>query len=238
MKKKIEDALKTEFKELGLGDKTIGRLAEYIIAKGTVTNEEDIATAVKGDDVKLIAKSIQGEIDGIQKAKKKAEDDLADYKAKHPEGDGSGDKGGDKGEGEGEGKQQPDFAKAVAEAVAAAVNPLKEAFETYKSEHSAREAKETAKTTFFGNKWTTKFKEEADDAWDRASELNDAKGGGMTAEELSTKATEYFKKLVQRKGADIDKPFEAEEGKDGKYDFSSVSKHLEETGKLTPEGKN
>ena len=85
MKKKIEDALRTEFKELGLGDKTIGRLADYIVAKGAVTKEEDIATAVKGDDVKLIAKSIQGEIDGIQKAKQKAESDLADYKAKHPE---------------------------------------------------------------------------------------------------------------------------------------------------------
>ena len=83
MKKKIEDALKTEFRELGLGDKTISRLADFV--KGFVEKEEDIATAVKRDDVALIAKSIQGEIDGIKKAKDAAEAALADYKAKHPE---------------------------------------------------------------------------------------------------------------------------------------------------------
>ena len=70
MKKKIEDALRTEYAGLGLSDKTIGRLADFLM--GSVEKEEDIATAVKRDDVKLIAKSIQGEIDGIQKAKQKA----------------------------------------------------------------------------------------------------------------------------------------------------------------------
>ena len=81
----IKSALKTEYKGLGLSDKTIDRLASYV--KGLVENEDDIATAVKRDDVKLIATSIQGEIDGIRKAKQAAEDALKEYKEKHPEGD-------------------------------------------------------------------------------------------------------------------------------------------------------
>ena len=83
MKKKIIEALKTEFKELGLSDKTIDRLASYV--EGLVEKEEDIATAVKRDDVKLIATSIQGEIDGLRKAKKSAEDALEEYKKSHPD---------------------------------------------------------------------------------------------------------------------------------------------------------
>ena len=241
MKKKIEDALKTEFKELGFGDKTIGRLADYIVSKGTVTNEEEIATAVKGDDVRLIAKSIQGEIDGIQKAKKKAEDDLADYKAKHPD---KADKGGegDPGEPGDEDDDQPLTAKTIAklikESTEAAVKTVKDEFDAYKAQNSAKEAKAKAKETFFANKWTTKFKDEAEDAWDRAFELNEAKGGKMTADELSGSATEYFNKLVKRKGVDTTKPFEAGKEKEGDFDFSSTVKHLEAAGKLQPEQSN
>ena len=83
MKDKIISSLKTEYKGLGLSEKTIDRLADYV--KGLVEKEEDIATAVKRDDVKLIATSIQGEIDGIRKAKQAAEDALTEYKKAHPD---------------------------------------------------------------------------------------------------------------------------------------------------------
>lgn len=236
MKKKIEEALKTEFKELGFGDKTIGRLADYIVSKGTVTNEDEIATAVKGDDVKLIAKSIQGEIDGIQKAKKKAEDDLADYKAKHPDEPGKGGKGDDDDPDGDDGKiSLKDLPKLIKDATEAAVKTVKDEFDAYKAQNAAKEAKAHAKETFYGNKWTTKFKEEADDAWERAFELNEAKGGSMTSEELSAKATEYFNKAVQRKGTDATKPFEATEQQDGNFDFSAQAKHLRDKGMLPPE---
>lgn len=89
MKKKIFDALKTEYATLGLSDKSLDRIASYL--EGSVEKEEDIVTAVKRDDVKLLATSIQGEIDGIKRAKEAAETALADYKAKHPEqGGGAG----------------------------------------------------------------------------------------------------------------------------------------------------
>lgn len=225
MKKKIEDALRTEYAGLGLSDKTIGRLAEYV--QGKVEKEEDIATAVKGDDVKLIAKSIQGEIDGLQKAKKKAEDDYADYKAKHPEkkeGEGEGGEGGKGGE------QQPDIAKIVADAVAAAVKPVQDALDAYKTLNAAKEAVATAKDAFYANKWTTKYKDEADDAWEIATKLNDAKGGKMTHDELVTEVTALFNKAVQRKGVDATKPFEAEGNKPDKFDFSDQAKYLESEG--------
>lgn len=83
MKKKIFDALKTEYASLGLGDNTLMRIAA--ILEGSVTKEEDIVTAVKGDTAKLLATSIQGETDGLKRAKESAEKALADYKAKHPE---------------------------------------------------------------------------------------------------------------------------------------------------------
>ena len=98
---KIKSALKTEYIGLGLSDKTIDRLASYV--KGLVDKEEDIATAVKRDDVKLIATSIQGEIDGIRKAKQTAEEALEAYKKAHPDKTGSG-----SGEGEGEGNKGDD----------------------------------------------------------------------------------------------------------------------------------
>lgn len=229
MKKKIEDALRTEYASLGLSDKTIGRLADYV--QGKVEKEEDIATAVKGDDVKLIAKSIQGEIDGLKRAKETAENALADYKAKHPEKDPDPDPDPDPNQ------QKPDIAKIVADAVAAAVKPVQDAFETFKSQTTAKEAKTMAKTKFYENKWTTKFKEEADDAWERADELNAAKGDSMTQEELTTKATEYFNKLVQRKGADATKPFEDDGGGSGNFDFSKQAKYLEGEGLIPKEEK-
>ena len=87
MKKRIFEALKTEYASLGLSDNTLNRIAA--ILEGSVEKEEDIATAVKGDTAKLLATSIQGEIDGLKRAKETAENALADYKAKHPEGQGS-----------------------------------------------------------------------------------------------------------------------------------------------------
>ncbi len=83
MKKKIFDALKTEYASLGLSDNTLMRIASVL--EGSVTKEEDIVTAVKGDIAKLLATSIQGETDGLKRAKESAEKALADYKAKHSE---------------------------------------------------------------------------------------------------------------------------------------------------------
>lgn len=224
MKQKIIEALRTEYASLGLSDKTIGRLADYV--QGQVEKEEDIATAVKSDAVKLIAKSIQGEIDGIQKAKKKAEDDLADYKAKHPEKDPDPDPDPD---------PKPDFAKAIADAVAAAVAPLTAKIESLENVNSTKAALDGARTKFFEGDYAKKYKDEANDAWERAVEVNELTGNKMTAEELAEKATGYFNKAVSKKGVDTSKPFKADPpaGEDeGTLDWSAEKKRLQDEGKL------
>ena len=233
MKKNIEDALKTELKELGLGEKTIGRLADYIVAKGTVTKEEEIAAAVKGDDVKLIAKSIQGEIDGIKKAKETAEAALADYKAKHPEKSDPDPKKDD---------PDPDADKTLIEriqaAVTAAVTPLNEKIAALENINSTKAALTGARESFFGGDYAKKYKDEANDAWDRAVEINELTGNKMTAEELAAKATGYFNKAVSRKGVDTTKPFVADksaEDEEGTTDWSAEKKRLQDSGRLPKE---
>lgn len=229
MKKKIEEALSAEYKGLGLSEKTIGRLADYLL--GSVEKEEDIATAVKGDAVKLLATSIQGEIAGLQRAKETAESALADYKAKHPEkNDPNPNPDPD---------PDPDADKTLIEriqaAVTAAVAPLNEKIAALENLNSTKAALTGARESFFGGDYAKKYKEEADDAWERAVELNEATGNKMTAEQLAEKATGYFNKAVSRKGVDTSKPFKADPatGEDeGTLDWSAEKKRLQDAGRL------
>lgn len=82
MKQKIVNALKTEYPNLGLGDKAFDGVASFLVK--TIPDEKDIVTAVKGDDVVALLKSIQGETDGLRSAKIQAEKNLEDYKKAHP----------------------------------------------------------------------------------------------------------------------------------------------------------
>lgn len=228
MKKKIFDALKTEYASLGLSDNSLNRIAAFL--EGSVEKEEDIATAVKRDDVKLIAKSIQGEIDGIQKAKKAAEDALADYKAKHPEEV--------KPKEEEEHEQKLDWQATLAETVKNAIAPLAEEIAILKSSSSAKEALTSAREKFFGGDYAKKYKDEAADAWERAVEMNEATGSKMSADELVEKASGYFNKSVSRKGVDTSKPFQADPPKgedEGTLDWSAERKRLQDAGKLPQE---
>lgn len=232
MKKKIEDALRTEYANLGLSDKTIGRLADYV--QGKVEKEEDIAAAVKGDDVKLIAKSIQGEIDGLKRAKETAEAALADYKAKHPDKkDDVNDDDDD--DDEPKDPKKIDWKATLAAAVSEAMKPLQDKIDALENVNSTKAALTGAKETFFGGDYAKKYKDEADDAWERAVEVNELTGNKMTAEQLAEKATTYFNKLVSKKGVDTTKPFVADphDGDDeGTTDWSAEKKRLQEAGRL------
>ncbi len=178
--------------------------------------------------MRLIAEELMKHRDQEITKRTEAQSALEDYKAKHPEQDPN--KKTD--EGAQEPLTQEAIAKMIKDATAEAVKTVKDEFDAYKAANSAKEAVVLAKKTFYENKWTTKFKQEADDAWERAHELNEAKGGTMTDKELSDKATEYFSTLVQRKGVDATKPFEEGEDHDKNFDFSSTKEHLQKTGKL------
>ena len=221
MKQKIIDALKTKYKSFGLSNEAYDRIA--LALEKTVTKEEEIADAIaKVETMNLIATELQKMRDTEIQRRTDLQREHDDYKAKHPEKDP--DPNPDPG------KQQPDIAKIVADAVAAAVKPVQEALDAYKAQNTAKEAVATAKEAFYANKWTTKYKDEADDAWEIATKLNDAKGGKMTHDELVTEVTALFNKAVQRKGVDATKPFEAESNKSEKFDFSDQAKYLESEG--------
>lgn len=230
-KDKIVEGLraKSEIKRFGLSNEAIDRIASA--REKTVTEETQVETVLTdAETMRLIAEELMKHRDQEITKRTEAQSAFDAYKAAHPEKDPDPDPNKDPD------PQKPDIAKIVADAVAAAVKPVQDAFETFKSQTSAKEAKTIAKDTFYANKWTTKFKDEADDAWERAFELNEAKGGNMTADELSGKATEYFNKLVQRKGADATKPFEDDGGGSGNFDFSKQAAYLEKEG-LIPEEK-
>lgn len=231
-KEKIVEGLraKSEIKRFGLSNEAIDRIASA--REKTVTEESQVETVLTdAETMRLVAEELMKHRDQEITKRTEAQSAFDAYKVKHPEKQEEGEKG------KGGEEQKPDIAKIVADAVAAAVKPVQDAFETFKSQTSAKEAKTLAKDAFYANKWTTKFKDEADDAWERASELNEAKGGNMTAEELSNKAMEYFKVYTNRKGTDVSKPFESEGEKGGNFDFSSQVKYLEGEGLLPPEEK-
>lgn len=233
-KEKIVEGLraKSEIKRFGLSNEAIDRIATA--REKTVTEEAQVETVLTdAETMRLIAEELMKHRDQEITKRTEAQSAFDAYKAAHPEG-GSGD--GD-GEGNKGGLSEERIAELIKNGVADGIKDIKTAFETFKSQTTAKEAKTLAKTKFFENKWTTKFKEEADDAWERADELNAAKGDSMTQEELTAKATEYFNKLVQRKGADATKPFEDDGGGSGSFDFSAQAKYLEGEGLLPEEKK-
>lgn len=231
-KEEIAIALKTKFKSFGLSNEAIDRIASA--REKTVTEQDQVETAVSdAETMGLIAGELQKMRDAEIQKRTDTQRAFDTYKEKHPE---TGEGGGDGGDGKG-GLTAEQVAELIRTGVADGIKDIKAAFENFKTQTSAKEAKTIAKETFYGNKWTTRFKEEADDAWDRASELNDAMGGKMTAKELSDKATEYFKAYAGRKGSDITKPFESDGDGKGDFDFSSQAKYLEGEGLIPPESK-
>lgn len=64
MKQKIIAALKTRYKNIGLGDTAFDGVAAFL--EKTVTKEEDIEAAVAGDDVAALVRAIQGDQDKLR----------------------------------------------------------------------------------------------------------------------------------------------------------------------------
>ena len=233
-KEKIVEGLraKSEIKRFGLSNEAIDRIATA--REKTVTEEAQVETVLTdAETMRLIAEELMKHRDQEITRRTEAQSAFDAYKAAHPE-DGNG--GGNGGSGNG-GMSAEQIAELIKNGVAEGIKDIKTAFETFRSQTSAKEAKTLAKTKFYENKWTTKFKEEADDAWERAEELNAAKGDSMSQEELTTKATEYFNRAVSRKGTDATKPFEDDGGGNGNFDFSKQVQHLEGKG-LIPKEEN
>ena len=238
-KEKIVEGLraKSEIKRFGLSNEAIDRIASA--REKTVTEESQVETVLTdAETMRLIAEELMKHRDQEITKRTEAQSAFEDYKAKHPD---KTDPAPDPDPDPDPNKQTPLTAEAIAklvkDAAAEAVKNVKDEFDAYKAQVSGREAIAAAKAKFFENKWTTKFEEEANDAWERAHELNEAGGSKMSQEELTGKATEYFNLYVQRKGTDATKPFEEGGGPKGNFDFSDQVKHFQDTGKLPEEKK-
>ena len=77
MKKKILEALKNKYKNLGLGEKAIEGAAAFL--EPSIKEESDIETAIAG--VEPLLKAFQSDTDGIRTAKTVAEKRLAELEA-------------------------------------------------------------------------------------------------------------------------------------------------------------
>lgn len=232
MKKKIQDALELAYKDkLGLTDKKayarVAALGETYVAK-----EEDIPAFVeKAED---LLKGLQGTADQ-GRTLETANAKIAELEAKIKELETSGDGDGDGDGGDGDGKKTPDISQIVSDAVKAAVTPLTEKIAALENAESKKNALSGAREKFFAGDYAKHYKDEADEAWERAVEINEATGGKMTAEELAEKATGYFNKAVSKKGVDTSQPFKADttgEDDEGTTDWSTEKKRQQDKGNL------
>jgi len=108
MKQKIIAALKTTYAKLGLSNEAFDGVASLL--EKTVKEEADIATAVSGDDVKALLKTIQGQTDSWKNKYYDKEKELNGYKEAHPDKDTKTPEP-DKGKGD----EEPEWAKKLRE---------------------------------------------------------------------------------------------------------------------------
>lgn len=83
MKTKILNALKTNYANLGLGDKAFDGVASFL-AK-TIKEENEIDGVIKSEDTQNLLKAFQGESDSLRNRNTQLQRDFDAYKAAHPE---------------------------------------------------------------------------------------------------------------------------------------------------------
>ena len=238
MKNKIKEALKQEYKNLGLSDEAFEGVAAF--GETFIKDEADIPNFVKGAEKTL--KQIQSAGDKARteaaqskKDLEKVQQDLDELKAKTVHKDGKDGEGGEGGEGNG--GDDKDIAATITAAVAAAIKPLQDKIETFEGERSAKDVANKAKADFEANDYVKAYKDEASDAWERVMEMNEATGSKMTAEQIKEKAMGYFNKAVQRKGVDTAKPFKSEGEGGAERDWSAERKRQEARAGIVSEEK-
>jgi hypothetical protein len=233
-KDKIVASLKTKYKNFGLSNEGVDRIASAI--EKTVTKEEDIETAITTvETMDLIARELMSMRDKEIHNKTDLQTAFDKYKTEHPEG-----------------KEPPkpndppkpnnvtmeSIQELLKSAVQEATKPLVEKISTLENARSSESAIATAKDKFFSGDYAKKYKDEAEAAWERALEINEVQGNKMTAEQLSEKVNGYFNKAVSKLGVDISKPFVADppaNDKEGTIDWAAEKKRLQESGKLPAE---
>lgn len=225
MKQKIKEALQQGFKDLGLRDEALERVAASV--ETFISDESDIQRYVESDLVKSLMKFEQADADR-KRTKQFKQTKLAE---------GEGEKATEESNLTPNAKQQPeveantpDIADIVAQAVAAAITPLQEeltAFKTAQAQKSAVVALDELKNSW---DYANGYPDERDDAYERVMELYEVSGKKWNAEELTAKFKEKFNKAVSKKGVDTTQPFKSDGDAKPTIDFSKEIELLRSEG--------
>lgn len=222
---KIKEALRQEYKtRLELDDERLDGVAAF--AATFVTDESKIEEFVKNDATLTMLKSYQSVADkAVTKAMSKGE-----HKSETPETPKEPEE-----KAEQPSSEMAQLIKLMQEQNAALQQQnatLAARFDAFESEQKSKSAFANAEAIFKGNDYVKKYSEEANDAWERATEMYEALGKKWTETELQEKAMGYFNKAVSRKGIDTSKPFESDGsgGADDKLETDKIVEALKSGG--------
>ena len=227
MKKKLLEALKQGYKNLGLSEEAFERVATF--GETFVTSDEQIETFVKASASMLKAEQsaadkvrteLNAKIKGLEgekaelEAKLKQEPTPNEPEPKSKESDPD---------------PNSQIAAIIAKAVADAVKPLQDEFTTFKATQQQKSAV-TALDEFKASwDYAKGYPNESEDAYERVMELYEVGGKTWNAEELTNKFKEKFNKAVAKKGIDTTKPFKADDSGE-KPDFAKEAELLKSEG--------
>ena len=227
MKKKLLEALKQGYKNLGLSEEAFERVATF--GETFVTSDEQIETFVKASASMLKAEQsaadkvrteLNAKIKGLEGEKAELEAKLKQEPTpKEPEPKSK----------ESDPDPNSQIAAIIAKAVADAVKPLRDEFTTFKATQQQKSAV-TALDEFKASwDYAKGYPNESEDAYERVMELYEVGGKTWNAEELTNKFKEKFNKAVAKKGIDTTKPFKADDGGE-KPDFAKEAELLKSEG--------
>lgn len=231
MKKKLLEALKQGYKNLGLSEEAFERVATF--GETFVTSDEQIETFVKAAASMLKAEQsaadkvrteLNAKIKGLEGEKAELEAKLKKPTPKEPESKPTEPKTT-----EPSSDEKTQIAAIIAKAVADAVKPLQDEFTTFKATQQQKSAV-TALDEFKASwDYAKGYPNESEDAYERVMELYEVGGKTWNAEELTNKFKEKFNKAVAKKGIDTTKPFKADDGGE-KPDFAKEAELLKSEG--------
>ena len=226
MKKKLLEALKQGYKNLGLSEEAFERVATF--GETFVTSDEQIETFVKAAASMLKAEQsaadkvrteLNAKIKGLEGEKAELEAKLKKPTPKEPEPKPT----------EPNPDEKTQIAAIIAKAVADAVKPLQDEFTTFKATQQQKSAV-TALDEFKASwDYAKGYPNESEDAYERVMELYEVGGKTWNAEELTNKFKEKFNKAVAKKGIDTTKPFKADDSGE-KPDFAKEAELLKSEG--------
>ena len=226
MKKKLLEALKQGYKNLGLSEEAFERVATF--GETFVTSDEQIETFVKASASMLKAEQsaadkvrteLNAKIKGLEGEKAELEAKLKKPTPKEPEPKSK----------ESDPDPNSQIAAIIAKAVADAVKPLQDEFTTFKATQQQKSAV-TALDEFKASwDYAKGYPNESEDAYERVMELYEVGGKTWNAEELTNKFKEKFNKAVAKKGIDTTKPFKADDSGE-KPDFAKEAELLKSEG--------